>query len=308
MDVIGAQLEPLNRYTEFHERLNVTVKLMTVAGNVLETFLGGEDKTLGDLIKAADPSWKFPPIWNLDAHRREHLRFAISDVGIVAAFSSFDDTLNCYSAEVDRWNARRDQREARALDMSGAEDDADQEVDMVVRIYNRLGWSTSRLRNTLPLLRYFRLCRNCIAHRASRASASLSKYSADEGFRKVLRKRGKPKAPAEDLPLFESEQAVYLIPRQVIFCSHILREIVFDANDHLIDFLGADGIVAMAAHHALLADTPMPTEAKTPEKVIRSLLQQRYKVQVTTHAELIRDLKRIGIWDECRSGFNALRR
>lgn len=53
----------------------------------------------------------------------------------------------------------------------------------------------------LPLLRYFRLARNCIAHRSSRASPALSDHSQDDG----LQKAAKPLLDrnSKELPRFE---------------------------------------------------------------------------------------------------------
>lgn len=184
---------------------------MSVAGNVLERHLSDKDNdtALGELIQAADSSWKTPPVWTLDDKHRSNLRSAVSDLGVVSAFSAFDDTLNGYIAEFHRWKPKTEtfvKEEPDALKALAPAEIDDGKAERIVRVYAELGWPAAQLDQLLPLIQYFKLCRNCIAHRSSRASPALANYSCSDELREQLSRH--KKEDHDDLPKFFVDEAV----------------------------------------------------------------------------------------------------
>ena len=66
MDISKAITEPFANYHNFHENLNIRVKIIAASLTHTLSYLNapGNDDEIGSLIKAADPSWKFPPVLN----------------------------------------------------------------------------------------------------------------------------------------------------------------------------------------------------------------------------------------------------
>jgi hypothetical protein len=345
VNIEDVQLEPLQGYHHFHEELNVTVKLMTVAGIALVQQISAapSQTALGELIKAADPSWGYPPVWNLEEDHRINLLAAVSDLGIVSAFSAFDDFLASTEGEWQRWHAFQSRGSSKdaTLRVRSNSTKCPEPIDTqasieekrpepLVTMYGRLDWVTDGIANLLPIISYFRLCRNCIAHRGGRASLALESHSACKEFRDALaaydrqrrerdRQRTKKRqstaagmkvqesgssSSERDLPQFSLDGTVMVTPKQVIFCSHVLRLAGLDANRRLANELGADGVLFSATHHAILSERPLKSAAyKLPEKVIRPVLLNRFKAKLESEHEVVVGLKRLGIWEITQKKF-----
>jgi hypothetical protein len=236
------------------------------------------------------------------------LHKAVASFALVAVFSAFDDLLSGTEAELSRFaahaanvNNKVDKGEKSSTKEESSEDDEDT-TEKLVNFYIRYGWSTQPIEGLLPLLRYFRLTRNCIAHRSSRASRALSEISQDHG----LQKAAKPLLDrnSRQLPQFEVNEEVFLEATHAIMCSHILRAIAEDCNKNLIGTLGVDGFVRAVAHHTMFGDRIVRSEAyRTPEAVFNFAVTDRYRARLGSRGDSIAEMKRLGIWKEYLSTF-----
>jgi hypothetical protein len=80
-------------------------------------------------------------------------------------------------------------------------------------------------------------------------------------------------------------------------------------NKCLVAELGENGIVYMAAHYGLLADDPISSDAyRSPEAVVCFLLGGRYRILKLEPTEVIRALKAIDRWSDCKKSSNNERK
>jgi hypothetical protein len=62
-----------------------------------------------------------------------------------------------------------------------------------------------------------------------------------------------------------------------VLAAEVCYRIALDINEHLRESLGAEGLVYMAAHHALLSDNRIPANGRRfPESLINVVLTERY--------------------------------
>lgn len=310
IDISEAQLDPFRAFHYFHEAINIHIKVSMSAALVLvrETGEPSNSDGLANLIKQAHPAWNTPPIRGLSLSAQRELHKAVASFALVAVFSAFDDLLSGTEAELTRFAARaaKEGNKAAKVEQSSAKqevtEDEEDESEKLVNFYSRYRWPTQPIEGLLPLLRYFRLTRNCIAHRSSRASRALSQHSQDDGLQKaakLLLDRS-----SKELPRFDVNGEVFLEATHAIMCSHILRTLAEDCNRKLIDTLGVDGFVRAVAHHTMFGDRIVRSEAyRTPEAVFNFAITDRYRARLGSRTDSIAEMKRLGIWKEYISTF-----
>lgn len=296
MDISNAVTEPYFNYHNFHENLNTRVKIMTGALCYTLTFLSEpeNENKMGELIKAADPSWQFPPVFSLQNHPETEIYNYVSELSIFSSFSAMDDCFTGIEAELARWKAFNNIELKKDLVVSD---------DKIVKFYGRFSWSTNRIERFLPIFNYFQAIRNCIAHRNSKASNELVELSKSELLTNAVSSlfpKGKP------LPIFTVNELIYLSPKTTLLCSHINRLICQDMNKHLLSEFGAEGLVHMACYHAFFKNAPQETQAiNQPETVLNSILYHRYKIIFSGQRGPTDMAKQLGLWQRCLKGFEA---
>jgi hypothetical protein len=164
------------------------------------------------------------------------------------------------------------------------------------------------LKRLTPLFDYFVVVRNCIAHQSGRANGTLIELDASRDLKKCLQgwqsKRNKKLPP---LPVVSVGKEIPLLPRHAILASEVCYRIASDINEKLRQSLGTEGLVYMAAYHALLSDDRIQTNARRfPESLINIVLTDRYRIEVDSKSEVIALLRSIGKWDEYRQAFERL--
>jgi len=170
----------------------------------------------------------------------------------------------------------------------------DEDVDRVFRLYSNNDWDTRKISGLAPLLRYFRLCRDCIAHRSSRASRALAELSVDDGLVNSLATM--QENPHRGLQKFEANCEIRIAPTLAIMCSHVLRLIALDANEKLVETLGLSGILRVIANQAIRRNDELGGSPLRPEAIINELLTHA-RVRVGDRGASVREMKRLGIWD-----------
>ncbi|MCB8747819.1 hypothetical protein LHU53_12985 [Rhodoferax sp. U2-2l] len=295
IDISGARLQPFQAFHSFHERINVHIKVAHAANVLLVRHVGepNNQDQLAELITSCHPSWNAPPVRNLSIDLQRAQDASVSAFAVVSVFSAFDDFLISTEAEISR--VVGNQRTADPTsDESDASEDDEEKIDRVFRLYAFMSWSDTGITELQPLLRYFRICRNCIAHRNGRASKALATQSADPRLAIALaalqdgRERG--------VMTFKVNEAIHVAPTLAIMCSHILRLIAIDANNRLVETLGLDGILKSVAHHAVrLNDELGGKDRKRPEAIVNAFLTKS-RVHMDSRQESIAEMKRVGVW------------
>ncbi|TVO80652.1 hypothetical protein [Shewanella algae] len=305
MNIENVNTEPFVGYHLFHEHINITIKILTASLNNTITHVNNSssDKELGNLIARTDPAWNLPPIWSFAGMSEDQVYGFVSELGLVSAFSALDDFFDGVEAEIERWNSK-----LPTADKMLPVDSYDKADEKVITIYRKYGWKTNGIDKYLPVLKYFRLARNCIAHRNSKASPALCDYSISNDLEENFSKNFKNKT-ISSLPKFERDEKVIINPKLAIFASHILRCICKDVNRVLLSYLGEDGVLNMAAQHGFLRERPVETEAyRTPEAIFNFILTDRYRVILKNDTEAISRASNLGIWKQCLRQFESIDR
>jgi hypothetical protein len=298
INISSARLLPFQAFHSFHEQINVHIKVAHSANLLLVRHAGepSSQDELADLIASSHPSWNAAPVRNLSIKLQRAQDAGVSAFAIVSVFSAFDDFLIGTEAEVSRGKGNQAATKS-PKDEAKESDDDEEKIDRVFRLYGSMGWPVSGIANLQPLLRYFRLCRNCIAHRNGRASKALVTQSSDPALSSAL--ASLQEGPERGIMAFKVNDPIHLPPTLAIMCSHILRLIAIDANDandRLIETLGLDGVLKMAAHHAVRLNEELGGKArKRPEAILNAFLTQS-RVRMDSREESIVEMKRIGAW------------
>lgn len=295
MDISKANTEPFFLLHRFNEEFNRNMKIAVGAlGVVARTKQKKAAKKTLKLPTLGEP-WGNQTLWKDIVKEIPGTKRFLSQIGIVRVFSAFEDFLIGAKAEFDR-NAH-----LRGLEGSG---NASQDLPV---LYSELGWNDQAIEQFTPLFNYFVVLRNCIAHQSGRANATLVELDAGEDLKKCLwgwkSKRNKKPSP---LPNVAIGKEIPILPRHAVLAAEVCYRIALDVNEKLRESLGIEGLVYMAAYHALLSEDRIQTHGrKFPESLINYVLTDRYRVDIDKR-EVIGVLKSIGKWDEYRHAFERL--
>jgi hypothetical protein len=238
---------------------------------------------------------------------RDDVELASRDVGqggVVRAFSAFDLFLDELMAELTSW-----------LDFSGAarpsdaddENDADENLDRVEKMYHQLGASRVSVSDLWAVYRYFRVARNCIAHREGIASRALVQaFDAPElqpTLDRWVKLTGEMNAPA--LVPVRFGRPIEFTHQQAIAASSVLRLLALDLGKLVISHLGPAGFVYLVARRAFLDDPPLPETAEKASmvKAFNFMMADRYRVRDYRQEDGLRVLRQIGLTKRCSSRF-----
>lgn len=301
IDISEARLQPFKAFHSFHERINVHIKVASAAALLLVRYAAEPSlkDQLADLITASHPSWNAPPLRDVSIDVQRSQESAISAFALLATFSAFDDFLVGTEAEVSR-GGRTDNLQAVSFEDADGIEDEEEKVDRVFRLYATQNWSTSGIAKLKPILRYFRLCRNCIAHRSSRASKALADQSTAPELKSALAKL--QAYPDRGLKSFNVNEDIYIPPTLAIMCSHVLRLIALDANGKLVNTLGLDGILRSAAHHAVRLNSELGGKPRNRPEAIMNAFLTKSRIRLEFRDDSIKEMKRIGIWAQYVKG------
>ena len=135
------------------------------------------------------------------------------------------------------------------------------------KLYYATGWNTDVIERHYPVYDYFSKVRNCIAHRSGRASNDLVSSASSLPLERCLATwHGSAKKTLPDLPALKVDEDVAVLPRHVILAKEACQRIAKDTNAKLVQFLGVDGMVFLAAYHSLLSDRRLDLGAKMIRK------------------------------------------
>jgi len=313
IDISSAQLDPFRGFHYFHEDVNIYLKVSLAAALLLVRHSAepNDIDQLYDLIRLTHPSWNSPPVREMSIEIQRRTYSSISAFALVTIFSAFDDFLIGTKAELHRFGSKGGtavisasvtQMQVPKHPEKEDDDDDDDAEERLRAFYAKNAWDTSLIDPLLKVIRYFRLCRNCIAHRNGRASRALVEHAADPGVHSQV--KGLLDRTSDGLTEYSLNERVFVEPTQAILCSHLLRKIALDANMRLLGTLGLDGFLKSVAHHTMFGDKIVRSDAyKTPEAVLNFALTDRYRATMSNREECIQEMKRLGLWKKYMDEF-----
>jgi hypothetical protein len=245
------------------------------------------------------------PDWSNPTAEVEVALREIGQGGAVRAFSAFDLFLQETEAELTSWRDFTGESVAINPDSSSSP-----ESDKLDRFYARLGATHARVSHLWPIYRYFRVARDCIAHREGIASRALVEArfapEMESALGRWLERTGETTVP-ELIPVEESRQIAFT-HRQAIATSSVLRLIALDITSLVIDRLGPRGFVYLAACRTFLDDEPLP-ETLTMESMVKAFnnaLSNRYRVPSYNWREALKLLRDLDLTKRCSARFATL--
>jgi hypothetical protein len=295
MDISNANTEPFFLLHRFNEEFNRNMRIAVGAlGVVTRMKRKRTAKKVLKLSTLGEP-WGAHTVWKDVVREIPGTKRFLSQIGIVRVFSAFEDFLIGAKSEFDR-NAH----------LRGLEGSQNASQDLPV-FYGELGWDDRAMKPLIPLFDYFVVVRNCVAHQSGRTNATLVELAAGQDLKKCLRgwksKRNKKPPP---LPKVALGKEIPLLPRHAVLAAEVCYRIALDINEKLRDSLGSEGLVYMAAYHALLSEDRIQSHGrKFPESLINFVLTNRYRIDLDKR-EVIGVLKSIGKWNEYRRTFERL--
>lgn len=301
MNIDEANTEPFYRFHRFHEELSLNMRIL-VAGLAELKKVSAQNKAAGRRTHLSTDSEPWSPnVWeDLGRPIADATRF-VAQMGVVRVIAALEDFCVGAKAEYDRW------AEHQGIRQNAGSDDA--EGISPKTLYNATGWDKGVLGTIDPFYEYFSKVRNCIVHRAGRGSRDLKQFAASAALSKCAAgwhpEKTQKKVPA--LPTITVGDELPLLPRHAILANEVCRRIAADANLKLLAALGIDGVVNMAAHHSLLSDRPIKTNArKSPEAILNTILAVRYRVKLDKREESIVAMVRLQKWTAYRRKFDRL--
>ena len=303
MDLSRAQLDAFRGLHYFHENLNIHIKSST-AGIILLADAAGthsNSRHMGELIRNSHPAWNSPPVHQLNLNIYKRIYCSVGAYAIVALFSALDDFLTGLEADISRYEAKGNAVLRQAKPKANESDN--EQAEPIESLYNRYSWSTNGIVPLLPALKYFRLIRNCLAHRSSRASLALSEHSKDQNFQagmKELLERTTPSAPK-----YEHNEEIFIDPTLAICCSDVLRTIAADCNKKCLELLGIHGFLLLVCQNLDKPQKCSTAAYKSPEAVLNLALIERYRVAIEDKYEAPKEAQRLGLWKDFYKSFQA---
>jgi hypothetical protein len=306
MDLGRTITEPFARLIAFHNAFNLNVKFTYGALARLDTTEVDADRFM--LPNGGEP-WGNKLSWSDMGAAVQDAAAFISELGVVRSVSSFEDYVTGATAELNRAGARNaarptDMREPapeRPADADVPEDD----VAYLRPLVRLLVLDPGSLAADLVLVEFFQVARNCIVHRSGRASPRLAEIRQSQDLADALktwpRRKGKWMIA---VPEIEEGDPVPWLPRHAIMASACHHRCAAAIDAAVVEALGVDGVVSMAAHWCLLADNSVPCPAKLDaQTMIRTQLVQRYFVRHADMADVVQSLRDTTLWERARIAF-----
>lgn len=224
--------EPLNFFLQAHSELNSFSKVTVAAVDYLSNSTEDSKELssrINELILKAGERWTSSIIVEPHAYLNK-VKNDLSKSAIVWAYSSFD----VFFKQIEGYlSVSVDEEKA-------AEKEIDKEEDCnVVRLYYKLGWDKTNIDKVVPIYKFYKVLRNCIAHNLGIPTAQLIELSSSKRFIDAIDKwETKYKGKSISLPPVVTDTRIDLKPHHAITYSETCRRIAEDMNLKLLDVLG----------------------------------------------------------------------
>lgn len=311
MNLSRATTEPLFVFVSFQEDFDQTIKIGTAAFTQLRELAKRDDaaEIFGKLITESGEPWGKRAKYLNSPSVVGKSQVVFSQMGVIRVCSALDSfrvdihAEYCRKLSTDRLPLPE---KLTAIETNSADDET--ALDPIESLCSHLGFDKSPLDPLIPALRYFRLVRNCIAHRNGYASQALARMAISKPVAEcfsALAKGVKAKSLPE-LPAIRDGKLLSILPRHSVLYCYVAFKAASIINQHLVNFLGVKGMLYMAAHHSLFKEDPYITNtAHRADYPINAILSNRYRVRGTKNT-IIPILKEMGIWKRCQQRFIKL--
>jgi hypothetical protein len=302
MDLSDARSEPFVQFLEFHDRFNRQFKATVTALEYLRATVTEGSAQRQAFLEHMDRRWRDGHNWTTAGDVLRHGGEDACRLAIAHIHSALDDFADLVLAEHSPWcGVSNLPRPSKGPPPGG-------EHEPLWKLCYRLDLSHVDLVTWRPLLAAFRVMRDCIVHRASRASSRLVELAQSSALTELLKswpiRRGAQPPP---FPSFRANATITIAPKTVILCLDAARRSAGAINRSMIDFLGPAGFSYAAARHVLLDEDLeiLSKSYRTPNRAIGHVLDSRYgATSLANEPEVL--LRRLGYWEKCKRAHSTL--
>ena len=312
MRLDDAATSPLLAYLDAHNEMSQLIKVLTVGLFELEAKAkdAGSAKYFQNAIAEIEEPWGKGVTLGDAAALAQSGKLLVPGWALGHVFATIDSLKGDAEAEQDSLGTRTNIVEKaptgdREVDSSTSDED----------FLGKRGWLPFDA-DLLRLLQYFRVIRNCFAHRGGRASAFLQslgedkKLSSAEAALGTRKKKDGSRAAPPLLPRYRDGELIALAPRFVIYASHVGLQYAIHINGRLVSEAGLGGLVKMAARHGLLnaSSTPGAQDGEPGDAVAAIHLALTWmRIRDLDPGETRGVLKDIGLLEKCEKQFSLRR-
>lgn len=293
MDISHALTEPGVRLVAFHESLNRNLKVSFGALAALNESAIKENAVA--VLPTGGEPWGLQTRWrSLDKPVKDAAGF-LAELGIARAAAAFEDYLVGAKAEFDRSGRSENRSKSEGIqDFHG--------LDAI------FGLDPEELQDEMLMAKFFNVARNCVVHRSNRASSELCDLRERDTLIATLARWSKRSGRwSLSLPDVHKNLVVDWQPRHAIMASDVFYRCAMKLDRKLVELMGTNGIVKMAAHWCFFADPPTPCPAKLDAgTMVRTQLVNRYLVRSASLAAVVAELRQSGSWVRAREAFKRM--
>lgn len=298
--------EPYFWMARSHDSLNRRLKMSVMSHLLLEDSLAAlSEESLNHLIKRASIHWKRDFKTSDVNSQIRGAKGLVSELCIMAAYSSLDHYLNGIAAEIDRWNRHR-KPGPFAISATSSEDDEYESANSKLNFWIE---NVPALRALMPVVRFFITIRNCVAHRSGAVSPLLERMSSTDELATALDAWPRRKGTSQPvMPEFTAHENLRLGPEHAIWASDAFLQTARQIDQFVCGtILQFDGVVSMAAYHVFISPDPVVDikRHRTVDRAILAALTDRYKAQAD-RSQVIPIMRSYNLWKECSKRFNQV--
>lgn len=316
MKFTEARLESALKFHRFHEELNRVMKVNVISLALFKQQLdsGLSVNEIKQKVYETQELWGGMPAWTDPYQQIESARHDLGNNGVVRVFSAFDVFMDSLEAELESWNTfihKSHKQSIQNIVSHVAQSESVEDFDKFFRMLDRKGWKLDNEQSIKAVYAYYRLSRNCIAHRNGVASKALEGAANDdamshiiEGWQKLTGNKTAP--PIQKIKLGE---LIKFTHRDAIFASSITRQMALNINEIAFAEIGEEGLVYLTAKKYIIKNH-LPNDFLRFENVSRAIavmMNQKGQVSNVTQHDIKPILQKLGIFDECKKQFKKMK-
>jgi len=258
-----------------HIRLNYYIKISTGAVlNLDNTYTEPKELSgfLNKIIINAGERWT--PTILQDPH--DTIKKVTNDLaksGVIWVYSAFDTFFKKIEGELSG-NFKSEN--------SNAEKDLEDKSHKLIELYEKLGWDQTKIKELLPILRFYEALRHSVAHNMGFPSRKIIEIFKSDEFIKAI-DNWKTKSPERQIspPPIVTDSEIDLQPHHPILYSETCLRIASDINVQLFTLLGKNHFINKTVKkHLLDTQTLTKPHCQNLSRYIAYHLNCDYKIQL----------------------------
>lgn len=299
-------------FQRFHEDLNHVLKTNVISLSLFKLTLDeglSKEEIKQRVYKTGElwggmPSWKNPHQLIIDASND------LGCNGVIRVFSAFDLFLTSIEGEIESWNSFRGLKETKTHQQSKSLVEENNETDRCFKFLTKQSWKVENENHIKVVYLYYRYSRDCIAHRDGIASRALEEIADSKEIKDAIsrwREFSLDKTPPI-IKAIKFGKKIQFDHRDAILASSITRTIAINMNRALVNNLGIDGLVYLAAQRYILKDDTeiVKPKAKNAVDFLVQLLREKNRLAQVGRIQVSASLKSLGIFERCGERFKTL--